>query len=395
MYGIVLQCGGPTAVMNASLAGVIGAVREAPSIAGLWGARQGWHGLATGAWVELAREQDPRLEARPGAALGSGRTPLADAQLPELLARLEKREVGIVWVIGGNGAMDAAARLSRAGGGALRVIGIPKTVDNDLPVTDFSPGYGSAARFVAQAVHDAGLDLRSMRGFDEVAVFEVMGRHAGWLAAAAALARVQRADPPHLILVPEVPVDEDNFVEAVKAVRSQEGVCLVVAAEGIRDPEGRLLAEKAGTVERDASGQALLGLGPGVAGALARVVKDRLGYRCRQIRPDTILRSASAHVSQVDREQARLAGIQAVRAAVGNFGGVMIALERVAAGADTSQWASPQALAGAGWRTVPVSLDQVAGKIRALPPEFLAPSGFDVTPAFLDWARPLIDGWRP
>ena len=389
MNAIVLQCGGPTAVINASLSGVINGCRAWPQIGKLWGARYGLRGLVSGDWVELTGLEESkasRLEFQPGAALGSSRDWLADEDLPGTLQRLQDNQIGVVFVIGGNGSMQAAHKLhcyatlhpDRAIGQSLQVIGIPKTIDNDLAGTDFAPGYGSAARFIARTTRDIGLDLISMRGFDDVAVFEIMGRHVGWLTAAAALARRERDGPPLLILLPEVPFNEESFLNEVRQQHSRQGVCLVAAAEGVRDRAGVFLAEKQKPLAKDASGQKLLSFAAGLAPYLSAMVVQKLGLRCRQLRPDTIQRSSSALVSETDRKGAVQVGRAAVEAAREGRSDVMLGLERQSE----------------GWRAVPVPLAAVIGQEKPLPVSFIS-GEFDVSAEFLAYARPLIDNWQP
>jgi 6-phosphofructokinase len=371
---VVVQCGGPTAVFNAQLAGVLRACRAARAFESLLGARYGLRGLESGDFVELEGCDDRRLESQAGAFLGSGRDSLADEALDAALAQLELRGASTLFLIGGNGSMKAARALSRRGA-ALRVIAIPKTIDNDIAETDVSPGYGSAARFLAASVRDAGLDLCSMRGFDDVAVVETMGRSAGWLAAATALARHDAAAPPHLVLVPEVPLDDERFLAAVRRQHERDRICIVACAEGVRGTDGAFVAERTHPLDIDPSGQKLLGIMGGPAPALARLVRDHLGLRCRQMRPDVIQRSSTSLASEVDLRLALPVGTDAVQAALDGCSGVMIALERC----DSSRW-----------KSVPVPLERVAGRDRAVPVEFLDPDRFDVTPAFVEYARPLI-----
>jgi 6-phosphofructokinase len=385
MNAIVLQCGGPTAVVNASLAAVVAASQTTPQSGRLWGVRLGFEGLVAGDWVELTKLSSAtlaQLRTQPGAALGGSRYYLADDDLPGVLAQLADRRIHVAYLIGGNGTMSAAQKLLdaalatgyAANGVPLQVIGIPKTVDNDLAGTDVAPGYASAARWVAQTVCDIGLDLRSMRAFDDVAVLEVMGRHAGWLAAAAALARQQADDPPDLILLPEILFDEERFLRAVEEIHGRKGICLVVASEGIRDEAGVFVAEKLGQTEADVSGQKFLGLAPGVAPYLADLIRRRLRIRCRHLRPDTIQRSSSTLVSDVDRNLAEQVGRAGVAAALAGETGVMMALVR-------SQ---------TGWDVQPVSFGDVIGRERLLPVEFRGPGGWGVSQAFLAYARPLV-----
>jgi ATP-dependent phosphofructokinase / diphosphate-dependent phosphofructokinase len=385
MNAIVIQCGGPTAVINASLAAVVAACQTGPQIEQLWGARLGLEGLVAGDWAELTTLNNAtlaQLRTQPGAALGGGRYFLADSDLTSVLARFGERRIEVAFLIGGNGTMSAAQKLLNAAQSSndpanhpsLQVIGIPKTVDNDLAGTDAAPGYASAARWVAQTVRDIGLDLCSMRAFDDVAVLEVMGRHAGWLAAAAALAREEAADPPDLILLPEVRFDEEHFLAAVHRIHRRKGVCLVVASEGIRDGAGHFVAEKLGQTEADAGGQKFLGLAPGVAPYLADLIRRRLHIRCRHLRPDTIQRSSSALVSETDLFLAEEVGRAAVAAARAGYTGVMMGLVR-----------SPT-----GWYVQPVPFDEVVGRERLLPADFRSPDGWGVSAAFLAYARPLV-----
>ncbi len=383
---LIVQCGGPTPVVNATLAAVIAASQGAPQLQKIWGSRLGWQGLVQGDWVELnscSATLLQQLYGQPGAALGSGRFPLADESLPAALHYLADQQIGAVLPIGGNGTMTAAQKLLTyanttgyaVNAGPLQVIGLPKTVDNDLPGVDASPGYASAARMIAQTTRDLGLDLYAMRNFDDVAVLEVMGRHVGWLAAASALARQQPTDPPHLILLPEVPLDEEDFLQTVQHVHARVGFCLVVASEGIRDREGNFLAEKLGTGERDAMGQRMLGLAPGVAPYLATLVRHRLGVRCRQLRPDLIQRSSSALASAVDRQLAQQVGTAAVTAVLQGASGVMIGLER----------------RGETWQTTLVPFAAIVGQERPLPAIYWANQHYNVDASFLDYARPLVD----
>jgi 6-phosphofructokinase 1 len=380
-HALVIQCGAPTAVVNASLAGVLDRARSSAEIRSVRGARHGLRGLRTepAAWADLTGWADARLEFQPGALLGGGRDRLSGDDIAGVIDRLRRAGIDLLFVIGGNGSMSAAAALdqaARAGGHDLGVIGIPKTIDNDLAATDVSPGYGSAARFVAQSVRDAGLDLASMRGFDAVAIVEVMGRHVGWLAAASVLARYAPDAPPHLVLLPEVPLDEARFLAAVERRHREGGLCVVVTAEGIADEGGAFLAEKTHAVERDPSGQKLLGIAGGPAPYLASLVRAELGLRVRQVRPDVLQRSSSALASEVDRRLARRVGEEAVSAALAGARGVMVALVRE----------------GTTWQTRTVPLEQTAGRQKLVPPELIAP-GFDVAPAFERYARPLVGEW--
>ncbi|MCW5852415.1 MAG: diphosphate--fructose-6-phosphate 1-phosphotransferase [Anaerolineae bacterium] len=401
MNALVLQTGGPTAVFNASLGGVIETWQRA-GVGRLWGARRGLKGLVGGEWVELTQYHDrpeAPLASQPGAALGAGRDRLSDEDLPAALDGLARWGIGAVFILGGNGSMAAAHRLAegaraagyQANGQPLRVVGVPKTVDNDLAGTDFAPGFPSAARCLAQTVLDIGLDLRSMAGFDQVAVVEVMGRHAGWLAAATALARANPAHPPHLILMPEIPLDENAWLAAVQSQVEQGGVCLVAASEGVRDLAGNFLTEKGGSLQRDGSGQRMLGFGAGVASYLARLVGERLGLRCRQMRLDTVQRSSRTLVSAVDRACAFAAGEAAVQVALAGQSDIMMGLVRSTGEPHAARAAQQGSIQ---WGVAPVSLREIVGHERCFPAEWLAPP-FDIAPTYLDYLRPLVDGWQP
>ncbi len=382
---LILQCGGPTPVINATLAALIAAGQANSAVQQIWGCRAGWAGLAAGDWVALtalsARELAV-LQQQPAAALSGGRIPLSAVLLPRALAQLAARQIDGVLVIGGNGTMAAAQKLAHHAnahqsptlGRPVRVVGVPKTVDNDLLGTDVAPGYGSAARWIAQTTRDIALDLQAMRTFDDVSVLEVMGRHVGWLAAAATLARQQPTDPPDLILLPEVSFDEADFLAKVAAIHARQGICLVVAAEGIRDAEGHFLAEKLGRTEEDATGQRALGLAPGVAPYLAQQIRAALGLRCRAIRPDVIQRSSSALASPVDRRLAMQVGEAALAAIAAGTTEVMIGLQRQ----------------GSAWSTARVPFADVVGRERSLPADYYAANRYDLAPDFRAYAQPLV-----
>lgn len=360
---LLVQCGGPTPVINASLAGAIHAWQESGVAGRLWGSRHGMQGVVSGDWVELTDTTAAQLHTllhQPAAALGSGRFGFGPEHLPQTREHLARRGVDGVILMGGNGTMGAAHLLAQTPG--LRVMAVPKTIDNDIEGTDVTPGFGSAARFVARAARDVALDLYAMSTFDDVAVMQVMGRHVGWPAAAALLARVAPDDAPHLILVPEAPVEEDRLLARIAEIHARKGVCLVVAAEGICDSEGVYLAEKLGGGGRDERGQRVLSLGAGVAAYLANRVQTVLGLRCRQVRPDTILRSTSLAASDVDRELARLVGVRAMELLLEGATDQMVGL----------------ALRAGSWSTCEVPLPEVIGRTRLLPAEYLRAAEFDV-----------------
>ena len=380
MNALIVQCGGPTPVMNASLAGALAELM--PAHGRVFGARFGLEGLLKGDWADLTATtpaQLERLTRQPGAALGGGRYAFRDGDIETSVSHLVERSVMNLLLIGGNGTMAAAHRLAQAAH-SVHVVGVPKTVDNDLAGTYVAPGYGSAARYVAESVRDAGLDLRAMATFEDVVIIELMGRHAGWLAASSALARVHTGDPPHLILLPEAPVDESILLQRVRAIHAHKGICLIAAAEGACDTEGHYLAEKLGSGGTDDSGQHVLSMGAGVAAYLAALIRERLGLRCRQLRPNTLQRATSAlAVAEVDRTIARLAGSAAAQAAQEGESDIMMGLT----------------LRDGLWGTQPIPLADVVGRTITVPREMISADGMDVTAAFLDYAAPLIGQMPP
>jgi ATP-dependent phosphofructokinase / diphosphate-dependent phosphofructokinase len=360
MHAIVLQCGGPTAVVNTTLAALVRRWHTRADGRTIFGGHHGFRALLTTDWRTLSAEELPWLasiETLPGAALGGGRDRLSHVEIDSAVEVLRSRQVSTVFLIGGNGTMAAGRELfARAHrmGAALRVVGVPKTVDNDIPCTDLCPGFPSAARFLVEAVHDIAVDASSMCGYEDVVLIETMGRHAGWLAAATALARGAPGDAPHVILVPEAPFDEDGFLAAVRNVHVSAGFCVVAAAEGLRDRDGVFLAERGagGSAERDASGQLILGRTGGPLPHLASLVRDRLRLRCRLVRPDLLQRCSRAHVAPLDREVASLAGTAAAE---------------VALSVDAPEATMIALRTGTGrWTTEAVPLDQVRGE-RTLP----------------------------
>ncbi len=386
---LVAQSGGPTAVINSSLAGIIQAAQEAPDINKIIGLQGGLEGLVNGRRpFELSGLSNTQLEAlrlSNGTALGSCRLEIKEEHYSLLLDYIRANHIRYFLYIGGNGSMRTPLELSnRARQMSLDLvcIGVPKTVDNDLVGTDFAPGYPSAARWVAQTTRDAGQDLLGMRGFDNIKIIEAMGRHSGWLAAAATLARNRPSDPPHLVYLPEVAFDSDRFLEDVAGVYRQAGVVLVVIAEGIHDRQGRFVAEMSG-LPRDASGRALFGFTDGAASYLCKLIIEQLGLKARFDRPGTLQRGAAC-VSRLDRQLAFEVGRRTVDLARQGAGGRMAGIVRTSEPGQAFQA-----------RIEPVNLAAVAGHERLFPPEWLGPPGTSDWPAFVEYARPLIGGSLP
>jgi ATP-dependent phosphofructokinase / diphosphate-dependent phosphofructokinase len=368
MHALVLQCGGPTAVVNTSLAALVRRWRASMPGSILSGGHHALRALLTADWRTLTDAGDDwlaALEDLPGMALGGGRDRLTDADLEHAVGLLASSGVETLFLIGGNGTMAAGRGLAGCAARArvpLRVIGVPKTVDNDIPHTEVCPGFPSAARFLIETVRDVGADVASMHGYEDVVLIETMGRHAGWLAAATALARSQPEDAPHLVLVPEEPCGEGPFLSAVRHQHARTGLCVVTVAEGARDSAGAFFAERGAdaVVERDASGQVIFGRSGGPLPHLSTLVRERLGLRCRVVRPDVLQRCSRAYVSTLDRRLAAMAGSAAVDVATSSQAGdaVLIALR----------------LVGERWTTGVVPLEQVRGE-RTLPGSLLLDPG--------------------
>lgn len=378
---VVGQSGGCTAVINSSLVGVIQEARRHQVISGTLGALHGIQGLLAGAIVDLDMESEGTLEAvrrTPSAALGSCRYKLKEGDLDAALDLFQRHDIRYFVYIGGNDSADTSHRVAAAAaarGYDLRVMAVPKTIDNDLPITDHSPGYGSIARFVAQSTLDAGLDTEATRQYDPVKIIETMGRNAGWVAAASALGKRSDADAPHLIYVPDFPFDLARFLEDVRAVHREVGYVVVVITETIRDATGSVVGSEQ-PYYVDAFGH---GYYESPAAYLTRLVTHELGLKTRFDKPGTIQRMSMALASPVDLEEAYLVGQMAVRYAVEGRGDEMVTLVR-----------EP----GPEYRCVTSTapLARVANVERPLPPEFLNAERNFVTRAFVNYARPLIGG---
>ena len=383
------QSGGVTAVINATASGVITEAR-ARRIRVL-AAREGILGALREDLVDTGRERIADIRAlahTPGGAFGSCRYKLKSlhedrAKYERLLEVFRAHDVRWFLYNGGNDSADTALKVSQlavASGYPLTCIGVPKTIDNDLAVTDCSPGFGSAAKYTAVSVREAALDVASMAGSStRVFVYEAMGRHAGWLAAAAGLAGEGPDDAPHLILFPERAYDEADFLARVQAVVDRVGWCVVVASEGIRTADGRFVAEAGGG--SDAFGHAQLG---GVAPYLAGRVKDALGLKVHWAVPDYLQRSARHIASKTDLDQAVAVGRAAVRYALEGRNATMPAVRRVSA--------SPYR-----WTIEAAPLSRVANREKKMPAAFLRRDGYGITAAARRYLQPLVRGeaWPP
>jgi len=383
------QSGGPTAVINATAQGVIEAVRQArPQVGKLFAARNGILGALHEQLLDTdaaSADDVAALGARPGSAFGTARYKLAPFEEDEreyrrLIEVFQAHDIGMVFFNGGNDSMDTALKLSQLGRRLdypLQCIGLPKTVDNDLPVTDCCPGFGSVAKYVAVSTREAALDVAGMaRTSTKVFILEVMGRHAGWIAAAGGLAGAGPGEPPHIILFPETPFEQERFLARVRESVERHEYCVIVASEGARYADGRFLSEAGGT---DAFGHKQLG---GLAPVLANMVRESLGYKHHYAISDYLQRAARHLASATDLEQAHAVGEAGVAQALAGANAVMITIER------TSN--APYA-----WGTSAAPLEDVANREKELPPEYITDDGYGITPAARTYLQPLITGEAP
>ena len=386
---LVAQGGGPTAVINQSLVGVVQAARRCPGVERIYGARHGVRGVVNEDFVDLARQTQVQLErvaATPGAALGSTRDKPDAEYCQRMLRVLQAHAISHFFYIGGNDSSDTARIVSeqaKVAGYPLVAVHIPKTIDNDLVGNDHTPGYASAARFVAQAFAGANLDNAALPG---VYLGVVMGRHAGFLTAASALARTQPDDGPHLVYLPERVFEIERFLADVQAVQQRLGRCVVAVSEGIHDASGQpILAQLAAELERDAHGNVQLSGTGALADLLCEQIKSGLGLK--RVRGDTfgyLQRSFLGCVSDVDQHEAREVGEKAVQFALdgdadGNHEG-SVAIQRVGNYA-------------VDYKLLPLAA--VAGKTRVMEDDLIAASGNDISPAFVQYLRPLLGSDLP
>ena len=382
---IVCQSGGPTAVINSSLVGVIDEALRHDEIKGVYGAVNGILGILNLSIVDLSRE-DPSviagLRTTPSAGLGSCRYKLKEGDLGKILDIFEEYNVRYFFINGGNDSMDTGNRILKFAQErkyALRVMGIPKTVDNDLLHTDHCPGYGSAGRWLAIATMDAGKDTEGIYTADPIKIIETMGRNTGWLAATTVLAKQKEEEAPHLIYLPEVPFLLEKFPEDVQAVHKALGYAVIVVSEGIRGEDGKPLVESKRATDMDSFGHRQPG---GVGQYLANVIAENLNIKARCDKPGTIQRSSMLCASSTDLQEAYLVGKMAVLYAVEGKSGYMVTLERVN---------SPQYQIKTGL----VELGKVANSTKEFPLEFITKDHNSVTPEFIKYFSPLLGGDLP
>jgi ATP-dependent phosphofructokinase / diphosphate-dependent phosphofructokinase len=381
---LVGQSGGPTSVINSTLAGVIEGARRSKRIGRLFGMRFGIEGVLGNHLLDLDgydRAATKKLQLTPSSVLGSSRLKLQEEHFEPILKRLKKYNIRHFFMIGGNDTMDTIHRVveyANNAGYEMTGVGVSKTVDNDLFGTDHTPGYASAARYVALSIQQGGRLARDMQRVDQFVVFQTVGRSAGWLPAAAACAKKNAADPPHIILMPEVAFDRAKFLAAVEKAQKKFGFVSIVCGEGITNADGSPVSasgtqDRFGNVEFGAMG------GTSAAMMLHRMISGEFGWRGEFQVTESLQMCAADRAVKLDIDEAFGCGKEAVRLAENGTSGVMVTIDRV------SKRGEPYA---SDFGTIP--LGEVANAERPMPPKFISKDGLFVTKAFLDYANPLI-----
>ena len=385
---VVGQSGGPTAVINASLYGTVyEALNREDEIGTVYGMINGIEGFLNDQVMDMAPlEESKELELirpPPGSYLGSCRYKLPedlnDPVYPQLFARFEAYNIGYFFYIGGNDSMDTVSKLSRYAekiSSDIRVIGIPKTIDNDLVETDHTPGFGSAAKYVASTVREIAIDASVYDNKKSVTIVEIMGRHAGWLTAASALARKFEHDNPVLIYLPETDFDQDAFIEKVRTSLETTPNLVVCISEGIHDNTGTFICEYSNDVGTDTFGHKML---TGSGKYLENLVKERLGVKVRSVELNVCQRCSSSMLSKTDQKEAIASGAYGVKAALNGASGKMVAFERL----DGDDYQIDYVLK---------DVNVICNQEKCVPATWITADGSDVTEDFIRYARPLIQG---
>ncbi|MBP52341.1 MAG: 6-phosphofructokinase [Opitutae bacterium] len=380
---LVAQSGGPTAVINASVAGVVAEALNNPCIEEVYGGINGVLGILKEELIDLAEESQQiirGLRYTPASALGTCRFKLKrDLDYDRVLQVFEAHNIRYFFYCGGNDSQDTAdkiSKLAQSKGYELRVIGVPKTIDNDLVTTDHCPGYGSVVKYLCTVIRETALDHEAMGQHDLVSIVEVMGRNAGWIAAGATLAKGKDNpdDAPHLIYLPELPFSKEKFVDDVQAVLKKNKYCMVVVGEGLLDKDGNYVANSA--TSKDAFGHQQLG---GVGDFLAGVLEQNLAVKARSSKLGTGQRAATHCSSQTDNDEAFMAGKAAVRAAVEGETDKMVILVR----AEGENYVCETSLA---------PLSEIANGVKEIPEDWISEDGTSMTAKFIKYCQPLIQG---
>lgn len=374
---LVVHGGGPTAVLNASLYGVIREAQKNPDIKKIYGAIGGSEAILTENFLDMGELEDEKIELllqTPGTAIGSSRFPLEQEQYEAMVDILKKNDIKYVLFNGGNGSMDTCGKVSKVcADEGIYVVGIPKTMDNDISIIDHAPGFPSAAKYIATVTKEVGADVKSLP--IHVCVIEAMGRNAGWITAASVLARKEQGDAPHLVYLPERNFKEEEFLEDVKRLYDELGGVVVVVSEGLRNEKGESIVPPIFKTDR------AVYYGD-VSAYLAELVIKKLGIKARSEKPGLCGRTSMLLQSKVDREEAVLVGREAVKAAVAGHTGVMVGIRRK----DGEEY---------GIETPLIPIEEVMLNERVMPEGYINERGNDITESFARWCKPLIDGDLP
>ena len=379
------QSGGVTAVINATAGALILEARKNKNIGKVFAAENGILGVLREEIIDTSKESLSSIESlsyRPGGVFGSCRFKLKDLEISEkeyerLIKVFKAHNIGYFFYNGGNDSADTAFKVSQIGkklNYPIQCIAIPKTVDNDLVLTDCCPGFGSAAKYIATSTMEASLDVQSMSETStKVFILEVMGRHAGWMAASSVLARTSNEDAPHIILLPEVTFNQKDFLVLVKQVVAKHGYCVIVVSEGVKNSKGKFLAE---SDRRDAFGHSQLG---GIAPFISELINNKLKIKNHWAVADYLQRSARHIASKVDLEQAEAVGSYAIKYALAGMNGVMPIIVRSK---------GPKYK----WSIEAAPLSKIANLEKKLPRSFISKNGMNVTQKAIDYLMPLIQG---
>ena len=387
---IYAQSGGVTSVINTTACAVIETARKSKKINKLYAGKDGIIGILNEDLINTSLESDKEIKKlmhTPGGAFGSCRHKLKDEndsarEYKRLIEVFKAHDIGYFFYNGGGDSQDTSNKIAKytlEAGFPVTCIGIPKTIDNDLPFTDNCPGFGSVAKYIATSTREAALDVKSMsKSSTKIFIFEVMGRHAGWLAASSGLAKSKENSAPHIILLPEVPFNEKKFLNKVKGVVKKEGYCVIVVSEGVKYKNGKFLADS-GTI--DSFGHKQLG---GVAPQVAEIINKKIGLKFHWAVSDYLQRAARHISSQVDVDQAYAVGKAAVEFAVAGENSVMPVIIR--------EKSRPYS-----WKVGKIELSKVANVEKKMPKHFISVDGFGITQACKNYLSPLIQGeaWAP